>query len=112
MSRNPFAALAVVTALCAAGMLLGNPSAAEAQCLNRTACKDIKAEVAKLKPDLRKAKQQIKKARREFKSLEAGSDRWLAKRTQLKRLKKAFKSLKRELGALKQDFRHQACSSC
>ena len=111
-SRHPFAALAVAIALCATGLVLGSPSTAEAQCLDRTACREIKAEVAMLKPDVAAARQQIKKARRALRSLEPGSERWLSKRAQLKRLKKAFKSLGRELKALQQDFRHQACSSC
>ncbi len=111
-SRCPFAALAVASALCAAGLLFGNPSEAEAQCLDRTGCKEIKAEVAKLKPDLKTARRQIKKSRHALRTVEPGSDRWLAKRAQLKRLKKAFKSLGRELEALQQDSRHQACSSC
>ena len=112
MSRCPFAALAVAVALSAAGLLFASPSAAEAQCLDRTGCQEIKAEITKLKPDLRATRQQIKKSRRALRKLEPGSDRWLAKRAQLKRLKKDFKSLGRELEALQQDSRHQACSSC
>ena len=112
MSRSPFAALAVALALCAAGLLFGSPSEARAQCLDRTGCQEIKAEVAKLKPDLRTTRQQIKKSRRALRKLEPGRDGWLAKRAQLKRLKKDFKSLDRELEALRQDARHQACSSC
>ena len=111
-SRCPFAALAVVVALCAAATLFVNPTGAQAQCLDRTGCKEIKAEVAKLKPDLKTTRQQIKKSRRGLRTLERGSDRWLVKQAQLKRIKKAFKSLKRELKALQQDYRHQACSSC
>lgn len=112
MSRCPLAALAAVIVLCAAGLLFGSPSAAEAQCLDRTGCQEIKAEVAKLKPDLKTTRRQIKKTRHALRALEAGSDRWLAKRVQLKRLKKGFKSLNRELEALQQDSLHQACSSC
>ncbi len=112
MSRCPFAALAVALAICAAGLLFGSPSAAGAQCLDRTGCKEIQAEVAKLQPDLKMTRRQIRKARHAFRALEPGSDRWLAKRVQLKRLKKAFKSLRRELEALRQDSRYQACSSC
>ncbi len=112
MSRHSFAALAVAIALCAAGFLFGSPSEAETRCLDRTACKEIKAEIAKLKPDLRTTRQQIKKYRRALRPLEPGSDRSLAKHAQLKKLKKAFKALRHELEALQQDFRHQACSNC
>ena len=112
MSRCPFAALAVAFALCAAGSLLGSPSVAEAQCLDRTACKEIKAEIAKLEPDLTTTRQQIKKSRRALRTIDPGSDRSITKRVQLKRFKKTFKAVRRELKALQLDFRHQACSSC
>lgn len=112
MSQRSLAALVVAVALATGGMLFVNPTGVEAQCLDRTACAEIKAEVAKLRPDLRATKQQLRKARRALRALEPGSERWLAKREQLKRFKKAFKSLKRELRALRQDSRHQACSSC
>ncbi len=112
MNRRSLTALAVAFAFATTGILSGSPASAQAQCLDQAACREIKAEVAKLKPEFRAAKQKLKKARRELKALEPGSDRWLAKRAELKRIKKASKSLLRELRALKHDFRHQACSSC
>lgn len=112
MTRRSFTALAVAIALTAKVWLFVGPPAAEAQCLDRAACREIRAEFTKLKPDLRVLRQQLKKARKALRALEIGSDPWLAKRVQLKRIKKAFRSLKRELRALQQDFRHQGCSSC
>lgn len=112
MNRHSLAAIAVAAALATTGMLFAAPTEAEAQCLDRAACGEIKAEVARLQPDFRAAKQQLRKARRALKTLEPGSERWVTKRARLKRFKKAFRSTQRELKALQQDFRHQACSSC
>ncbi len=112
MSRRSLAALAVAATLATAGMPLAKPTPAAAQCLDRTACSEIKAEVARLQPDFKVAKRQVKKARKALKALESGSEAWIVKRAQLKRLKKVFKALQSELRALQQDFRHQACSSC
>lgn len=112
MNRRSLTALAVAIAFATTGILSGGPAEAQAGCLDETACREIKAEIAKLKPEFRAAKKELKKARRALRAFEPGSERWLAKRAELKRFKKAFKSLLRELRALKQDFRHQACSSC
>lgn len=112
MNRRPFAALAAVLALCVSTLFFGAPSPVRAQCLNQTACGEIRAEVARLRPDIRSARLEVKLTLRALDRLEPGSDRWVAKRAQLKRQKRTFKSLKRELRALQQDFRHQACSNC
>ena len=112
MSRRSLTALAVAAVLATAGFLVESPTAAEAQCLNRTACSELKAEIAKLQPDLKAARQQLRRVRRALRAAEPGSEQWLAKRTQLRRLKKSFRSLRRELKALQRDSRHQACSSC
>lgn len=112
MIRRSFAALSAVLALCVSTLVLGDPSPARAQCLDPTACDEIRAEVSRIRPDIRSARQKIKLARKALARLEPGSERWVAKRAQLKRQKRTFKSLKRELRALQQDYRHQACSSC
>lgn len=112
MKRRPFAALAAVIGLCVSTLALGTSSPAHAQCLNPTACEEIGAEVTRLRPDIRSVRQEIRQVRIALQRLEPGSDRWIAKRTQLKKQKRIFKSLKRELRALQQDFRHQACSHC
>lgn len=112
MNRRSLTALAAAGAFFAAALLMLGPTELRAQCLDKTACSEIKAEFAKLKPEFRATKQDLKKGRRMLKSLKPGSDRWLAKKAELKRLKKGFKQLKRELKALKQDYRHQGCSAC
>lgn len=112
MNRRPFAVLAAVLALGVSALSLGSPSPVRAQCLSPTACEEIRAEVARLRPDLRATRLEIRQARQVLDRLEPGSDRWIAKRNQLKRQKRTYKSLKRELRALQQDFRHQACSNC
>jgi len=104
--------MTVMIALTAAASTLAPAPAARAQCLNRAGCSEIRAEIASLRPDLRTTRQSVKKALSALQAAEPGSDRWLSRRKQLKRLKKTFKSLKRELRALQQDYRHQACSSC
>lgn len=85
---------------------------AEAQCLDRAACRDIKAEVAELRPELREARQELRQLQRALRSLPKGSDRWLTQRKKVKRAKKAFRGLKREHRALKLDFRHHGCANC
>ena len=89
------------------------PSApAEAQCLDRTACREIRAEMSDLRPDLRAARQRLQRLQQALEALPRGSERWLAKRSQAKRAEKIFRKLKHEFGALKQDFRYQGCATC
>ncbi|MFQ5526597.1 MAG: twin-arginine translocation signal domain-containing protein [Thermoanaerobaculia bacterium] len=110
MTRQFVTAIAV--AVVVAGLGLVFPSPARAQCLDRGACREIKAEITKLKPDLRVAKREFKQIRRALRALPKGSDRWLAKREDAKDAKRALRAVKREFRALKQDFRHQGCGSC
>lgn len=112
ISRHTLAALAAIFALTVGAPTLSGATAAAAECLNRAACDEIRAEVAGLRPDLRSTRQNLRKARAALGAVEPGSERWLARRKQLKRLKKTFRSLKRELRALQLDYRHQACSNC
>lgn len=95
-----------------AGWMLAAAPPSEAQCLDRTACREIAAEIDKLKPELRLAKKTAKKARRLLGSLRKGSDEWKAAKAAAQEMKKGFKALRRELRALKQDARHQGCGSC
>lgn len=112
MSRYPFAAWVAVTALGVGMAITPTSDAAQTECLNRTACREIRVEAADLKRDMKRVRQQIKKTRGALRSFEPETDRWIAKRSELKALKKGFKALQRELKALQKDYRHQACSNC
>lgn len=102
----------VVLSLTAGVLVPPLQTPAEAQCLDRAACRDIKAEMAELRPELRDARQELRRLQRTLRSLPKGSDRWLTQRKQVKRAKRAFRGLKREHRALKLDFRHQGCGNC
>ena len=112
MNRRSTYATALVAALLAGTLGLVATPPAEAQCLDQAACREISAEISKLKPELRQAKRAAKQARRLFASLQKGSEEWELAKNQAKEIKKAFKALRRELRALKQDARHQGCGSC
>ena len=110
MTRRSVAALAVAFGVL--GLALSIPHPAVGQCLDRTACREIKSEFSELKPDLRAARRAFRQFRESLKALPKGSDPWLAKRDQARRAKRSLRALKRELRALKQDYRHQGCASC
>ena len=105
-------ALAVAGCLVAGALAVSSPAPIAAQCLDRSACREIKADLSRVEPDLLAARREIHKLQRSLAALPLASGRRLAQESQLKEAKKGLRALKRELKALKQDLRHQGCASC